>query len=88
MQYPIYYVLEPSGEADSSTPYMYVGPENSPANRNAVVRVVHLVSKLFVKNPVYKKLYFSSFEIGCAIGAHALGAGAKAQPDRLAERCA
>ena len=42
LQYTIYYVLESSGEADSSTPYMYVGPENSQANQNAVVRVVHL----------------------------------------------
>ena len=65
-----------------------MAPEISPANRNAVVRVVHLVSKLFVKNPVYERLYFSSFEIDCAMGAHALEAGAKAQPDRLAERCA
>jgi len=64
-----------------------MAPEISPANRNAVVRVVHLVSKLFVKDPVYEKLYFSSFEIGCAMEAHALGAGAYAQSDRLAERC-
>ena len=62
--------------------------EISPANRNAVVRVVHFVSKLFSKKPIYERLYFSSFEIGCAMGAHALGAGAKAQPDRVVERCA
>ena len=65
-----------------------MAPENSPANRTAVVRVVHLVSEFSVKNPVDERLYFSSFEIGCAMGAYALGAGAKAQPDCLAESCA